>query len=421
MKAHPPLLTAIALAALAGSSPTSARADVVHDWNVIMQATVSSSNPLVLARAAAIVQLAVFEAVNAIEKDYQPYVGLIDAPSGASPEAAAVAAAHGALVALYPASAVSLDASLAASLAAIPDGPAKDAGIAVGETAAKILLALRANDGSSDAVPYTPGTDPGDWQPTPPAFAAAFSPHWGSVDTFGIRRGAQFRLGPPPPLRSFRFACAYNEVKALGAVDSAERPQDRADVARFYAVVTNFVALYHAAARQVSAAQGRTLSENARDFALLGIAGSDSFVACFDTKYTYNFWRPVAAIRAGDTDGNPRTSADPDWLPLITTPAHPSYPSAHASAAGAARAVLEHLYGEDGHDITLTTPSLPDIVLHYTAWEQITDDIDDARIYGGIHYRFDQEAGARQGRQVGRYVLLHELRPVRHDHRNGLD
>ncbi|HEX9782571.1 MAG TPA: vanadium-dependent haloperoxidase, partial [Opitutaceae bacterium] len=181
------------------------------------------------------------------------------------------------------------------------------------------------------------------------------------------------------------------------------------------------VALYYAATRQVSAAQGRTLSENARDFALLGITGSDSFVACFDTKYTYNFWQPVATIRAGDTDGNPRTSADPDWLPLITTPAHPSYPSAHASAAGAARAVLEHLYGEDRHDITLTTPSLPDIVLHYTAWEQITDDIDDARIYGGIHYRFDQEAGARQGRQVGRYILLHELRPVRHDHRNGLD
>jgi hypothetical protein len=381
------------------------------DWNVIMQATVTAppNNPFIQARSGAIVQLAVFEAVNAIVGDYQPYLGTIAAPPGASYEAAAVAAAHRTLVTLHPSAAATLNAARTASLSMIPDGQSKDDGIAVGEAAAAALIALRSNDGASAVVPYTPGTNPGDWQPTPPAFAPALLPGWGQVTPFGMLDGAQFRSSPPPPIHSSLFASDYNEVKEVGAVNSTLRPQDRTDVARFYNAATA-IHVFNSAARQVSAAQGKTPSENARIFALLGMAMCDASIACFDTKYFYNYWRPVTAIRAGDTDGNHKTNPDPTWLPLLVTPPFPSYPSAHGSLSGAARKVLEQSYGKSGHSITLTHPGAPGIVLDYSSWKQITDDISDARVYGGIHYRFDQTAGARQGRRVGTYILQQYLR-----------
>jgi hypothetical protein len=398
--------------ALAPALP-SARGDAVTDWNAIMQSTVGAAptNANFQARWAAIVQLAVFEAVNAIGQDYEPYLGVIDAPPWASPDAAAVAAAHRTLVTLRPASAAALGTLRDASLAAITDGPAKEAGIQAGEDAAALLLLLRSNDGSAEAVtaPYTPGTNPGDWQPAPPAFTAAFHPGWGQVTPFGLEEGSQFRLKGPPGLHTGKYAKDYDEVKLLGRINSAFRPQDRTDVARFYAA-SSPVQVWNSAARQASAAQGQSLPENARIFALLAMAICDGSIAAYDTKYHYNFWRPTTAIRSGSLDGNKKTEPDLDWLPLIPTPAFPSYASAHATLSGAARAVVERAYGKRGHDLTLTTASLPDIVLDYTAFEQITDDIDDARVYGGIHFRFDQEAGAKQGRKVGRYILRNYLR-----------
>jgi hypothetical protein len=194
-------------------------------------------------------------------------------------------------------------------------------------------------------------------------------------------------------------------------VGSKDRSVDRTSVARLYAAAGP-ERIYFPVAQQVSAAQGKSLSENARLFALLAIAIWDSSVACFDTKYHHNFWRPVSAIRAAEADGNQKTGADPDWAPLVFTPPFPSYASGHATFAGAARVVLERVFGEDGHSITLTHPLTPDVVLQYTTFKQITDDIDDARIYGGVHFRFDQEAGAHQGRLVGDYILRHKLRPV---------
>jgi hypothetical protein len=297
----------------------------------------------------------------------------------------------------------------AASLAAIPDGPAKDAGIDVGEEAAALMLPLRADDGWNAVVPYTPGTSPGFWRPTPTAFAPAAFTQWGQVTPFGLESGSQFRLPPPPALDSVAYTKAYDEVKLVGRFDSPFRPQDRTNVALFYAATTP-VQLFNSAARQVSAAQGATLSQNARIFALLGMAIADASIAIFDTKYHYNFWRPVTAIRNADLDGNDDTDPDPDWLPLIATPAFPGYASAHGTLSGAARAVLERAFGKNGHAITLTNPALPTIVLHYTAWDQITDDISDARVYGGIHFRFDQDAGAFQGRKVGKYILRNYLR-----------
>lgn len=389
----------------------SLHADAVTDWNAIMQVTVAPSNGIVQGRSAAMVQIAVFEAVNAIVGGYRPYLGTITAPQGASAEAAAIAAAHRTLVLLYPSAVASLDTAEALSLSVIPDGQAKTDGIAVGEAAATAILALRANDGSNLIVGYTPGTDPGDWQPTPPAYLPALLPGWGQVTTFGIKSGMQFRSAPPPVLRGGgRYARDYNEVKLVGDVNSTVRPQDRTDVALFYIIPA--VQVYNLAARQVSAAQGKTLSQNAQNFALLNMAICDGLISSFETKYFYNRWRPVTAIRLGGTDDNPRTDPDANWLPLIATPPFPSYPSAHASAGGAARRVLEYVYGKSGFSVVLTSPTAPGVVLTYTAWEQITDDIDDARIFGGIHFRYDQEAGGEQGRKVGSYVLDHNLRPV---------
>jgi len=244
MKTKVTKLQYVAAAALALMGLTSrssgASADAVMTWNEIMQATVAAGNPNAQARSGAIVQLAVFEAVNAIVGDYNPYLGTISAPPGASPDAAAVAAAHGTLVALHPATSPALDALRAESLAAIPDGPAKEAGIEIGKAAGAAMLLLRANDGAvvAGSVPYTPGTRPGDWQPTPPAFAPAFHPGWGQVTPFGLEANSQFRLPPPPAINGGRYARDYNEVKLVGRIDSQFRPQDRTDVARFYAVTS---------------------------------------------------------------------------------------------------------------------------------------------------------------------------------------
>lgn len=417
------IVAALALVGATAARPAQA-ADAVTDWNAIMQATVSSTNALAQARTGSIVQLAVFEAVNAITGDYQPYLGTIAAPQGASPDAAAIAAAYRTLVTLQPGSATALNAARDASLAAIPDGPGKTDGIAVGEAAAAALLAARASDGASQAAtfPYTPGTEPGDWQPTPPANAAAFLPGWGQVVPFGMESGSQFRLPPPPALHTGKYENDYNEVKLRGRIDAplSVRPQDRTDVARFYAL-SSPIQVWNTAARQVSIARGMTLSENARMFALLGMAMADASIATWDTKYHYNLWRPVTAIRAGDTDGNPRTEADPTWLPLIGTPAYPSYASGYAGLSGAAREVLDHLLGGHGHGIVLTNsnPQVSNIILNYSAFQQICDDIDDARVYGGIHFRFDQEAAAHQGQQVGRYILRNHLRSAHEDDEGG--
>jgi hypothetical protein len=407
-------ISAAAVAALLLLIPTPARADVVHDWNAIMLTTISGQSPFAQARFGAITQLAVFEAVNACTHDYQPYLGTIVAPAGASAEAAAIAAAHGVLKNYFPASGAALDASRAVSLGAIRDGQSKTDGVKVGEAAAAAMIQLRANDGSAPPQTFLPASnDPGIWQPTPPAFGPGILLQWRNVTPFGIRSSDQFRLRPPPALTSQKYRRDYDEVKNVGEINSTARPKDRADVARYYAI-TPPTQVFDLVVQQVSLAQKRSLSDNARAFALVNMAISDALVSVFDTKYFYVFWRPVTAIRAGDTDGNPNTESDVNWTPFITTPSFPGYASAHAAGSGAARKVCELLFGAAGHTITLSNPALADVVLYYTAFHDITADVDDARVYGGIHFRFDQKAGNRLGRKVGEYVCEHNLRP--HDH-----
>ena len=387
-----------------------ARADVVLDWNAIMQSTVSGQAPFPQARFAAITQLAVFEAVNAIRKDYQPYVGTISAPAGASAEAAAVAAAHAVLKNYFTASAATLDAARASSLAALPDDSARSSGVSVGEMAAAAVLAARGEDGSAPAQFYVSATQaPGDWIATPGCSAAggAFF-NWRNLKPFVLRSSDQFQLDKPPALTSPRYTTDYNEVKAMGGMSSSLRSQDRTDVARLYAVVSP-VAVWNPIARQLSVTAGDSLSENARALALLNMALSDAAVATFDTKYLYNFWRPETAIAMGHADDNERTAADPAFRPLITAPCFPGYPSAHATLSGAAREVLERIYTPRRRSLVLSHPSVPGIVLSYRKLKEITDDIDDARVYGGIHFRFEQDQGAVLGRRVGEYLIRNSI------------
>jgi hypothetical protein len=418
MNTQPRTCRATALRPLLGSIivllfASAVHADAVTEWNEIMEQTAlaTTPDPLLRTRTAVIMQVAVFEAVNSIVGDYEPYHEPITARDGASADAAAIAAAHRVLSKLHPEAAAKLDAARDQSLATIPDSAGKADGLAVGVAAADAIIALRADDGVDAPVTYTPGTRPGEYRSTPPDHTPAFRPGLGQVATFVIRHGRQFRSAPPPPLRSKRYARDFAEVKRVGGAQSADRPADRTQVARFYDVA-DADSIYYPAARQVIATRSRTLSENARLFAVLTMAIWDGAVACFETKYHFNLWRPVTAIREADADGNRRTEPEAQWLPAVFTPPFPTYPSGHASFGGAARAVLEDEFGHDGHAITLTHPAVPEIVLHYTSFKQITDDIDDGRIYGGVHYRFDQEAGALQGKRVGMYVLRHALRPT---------
>lgn len=402
---------AATLLAAALAVPASASADVVLDWNLITLTTIRTQNPFAQARYAAITQLAVFEAVNAVTEQYQPYLRTVTAPAGASPEAAAAAAAHRVLISYFPNSAAALDAALATSLAAIPNGQAKADGVATGEAAADAMVALRANDGSALlALSFPNSSAPGEWQLTPACtLGGGLFLHWRNVTPFAIPAAADFRAPVPPALTSAVYAHDHEEVRRLGAATSLERPRDRADVARFYALTTGST-LWNAAARQVAAAQGRSLTHNARALALLNIAISDALVASFETKYHYRLWRPETAIHDGHLDGNAKTVADTAFAPFVVTPCFPAYPSAHASSAYAALEVLTHLYDGGGHSVVLSNQIVPDVVLSYSRFKAIADDIDDARVYGGIHFRFDQEGGARQGKAVGAYVMKNILR-----------
>jgi hypothetical protein len=402
----------MAAAVMLGSAAP-VRADVVLDWNATMMQTITGLSPFGTQRLTAITQLAVFEAVNAVTGGYEPYLNTITAPAGASPEAAAAAAAHGVLTFYYPAKAGALDAALALSLAAIPDGPAEDDGVAVGAAAAAAMIAARSNDGSSPSASYPPApAAPGVWQPTPSCTTGlGGNLHWGRVTPFGVPDVTAFRAAPPPKIASGEYAKDYLEVMTVGAENSV-RPVDRTEVAFFYGQGLSPVAWANWTARQVAAAQGRSLAENARALALLNMALNDASVAVFESKYFHDFWRPETGIKTGADDGAHLTDGDVTFKPLITAPCFPGYPSNHGTASAAAAEVLDRLYGSSGHDITLTVASQPGVVLHYTTFSAIVEDVHDARVYGGIHFRFDQIAGEKQGRRIAEYIIRNRLRAV---------
>lgn len=394
------------------SSPSAVTSDaVILHWNEIAVTTIGAQPPFPAARFMATVQVAVFEAVNAITGEYEPYLGTISATPGASTEAAAVAAAHGVLKALFPAQGATLDQKRADSLATIPDGPAKNDGIAVGEAAAVAMVANRTNDGSAPPAFHTPpNVDPYEWQTTAgcPAGGGAFK-HWPNVKPFGIESSSQFRADPPPKLTSGTYARDFNEVHAVGDISSSLRPQDRADVAQLYSVLHAHIG-WNSALRQIASTRHDEITRTARIAAVMNMSISDAFITVFDSKYFYRTWRPVTAIPRGDEDGNLNTVAGA-FTPFILTPCFPGYPSAHGAGTGAAIEVLERAYGRR-HLVTVSHPNAPGIVIQYEDLRDIIDDVSDARVFGGIHFRYDQDAGERQGRDVGRYTNHNSLRRV---------
>ena len=403
-------------------TPAAARADVVLDWNAIAARTVIApgQSPFHQARLMAITQLAVFEAVNAVTGQYKPYLAVpIAAPSVTSPEVAAIAAAYKVLKNYIPAN-TAIDTDRTNALAAIPDGLAKTNGILVGEAAADAMILLRASDGSSPSAFFVPSsTLAGDWQMTVgcPVAGGQFY-QWQDVTPFGIESASDFLLPAPPALTSNEYAKDYHEVQTVGDLNNAARPDDRTPVVRLYAASSPSFAL-SMVARQIAAAKGLSLTENARALALIMMGINDSLVASFHNKYHHKFWRPETAIPAGAVDGNDKTNGDAGFAPFIGTPCFPGYPSNHASGTNGGLEMMRRLFGAGEHDITFTNnvPQLrllpPTVITrHYTQLKQIADDVDDARVYGGIHDRFDQDAGNVLGRAVATEIYKNHLRPV---------
>jgi hypothetical protein len=384
--------------------------DAVMDWNQIaLAATVTAGQgPVPQIRTMAIVQVSVHDAVNAITCDYRTYLSIRCVPWGA-PEAAAIGAAHRALVGVFPAQSSALSAARAASLAA-HGFTESDPGVAFGEAVADMILALRSGDGSAQAqFPYTaPGAgNPGVWVsvgPEPPVL-----PGWRKVTPWVLRTLSQFQPDGPPPLRSRRYARDYNEVKDLGSLTSPTRTDEQTEIARFWLAPPT--PIWNGVARQLIQAHGLDLSATARALALMYLASADASIACWEAKYTFNFWRPITAIQNGDADDNIRTEADPGWTPLFPTPQHPEYLSGHSTNSSAMATVLKLLFGdESGAPLVASSPTNPGFERHWARLSEGVEEVIDARIYAGIHYRTSDEEGAAVGRKIARFVVNHALR-----------
>ena len=394
-----PLLLAvtIAFAASPAAAQIPATSDPVIYWNDIAARTATGPAPA-QARAIAIMNAAVHDAVaRTYGEQGNFYTTGVTAPGGNTRAAAAVAA-HRVLVSLYPANAVAYNDALAASLAQIRNGPAKTNGIATGTNYAAATLARRASDGASAAVDYAPGSDPGEWRPTPNGYMPAAVPQWGGVTPFLMTSGAQFRPGPPPALNSDAYRTAYDEVKAIGSSTSTTRTEEQTASALFWDISngTTWIRI----GNEMLATDGLTIAQNSRIMAKLSAGVADSLIAGFDAKYTYNLWRPVTAIRKGDADTNPLTVGDAEWSPLFNTPAHPSYLSTHSLQSGAASTILLSLI-EDRAFCTMIGSERG----CFSGLGAAAEDAANSRLWGGIHFRFDNELGLASGRDIGRWAL----------------
>lgn len=392
-----------------------ADADVVTEWNQLALKVPSNVGPP-QARWLAMVHVAMHDAINSVTGEYETYGPRIVSDPDASPEAAGVAAAFHVLATILPAGLADYTLARDAARDAIGE-PGWSLGEAVGIAAANYVLAIRSNDGMLLASgPYTPGSGPGVWIPTLPAFASALLPGFGRVIPFALNFGGQFRPDGPPALSSEQYAADLNEVKSVGASNSEvlglRTPQQTA-TARFW--LGNSIPIFQGIARAVSLDRHLDLSSNARFFALLSIAGVDAYIAAWDAKYSYNFWRPITAIRAADTDGNPATLADPAWLPFGPTPPFPDYVSGHTTYTGAFVHVLEHVFGTAPVTYTATNLNVPpaEQLRTYSSFEQLSREMIEARVLAGIHFRTADRDGARLGRQVAQFAMTHLLRVSR--------
>ena len=358
-------------------------------------------SPMEESRAYAMAFTAAHDALNAIDRRYKPYLSDLHAP-GASSDAAVASAVSTVLEAVLPSQAATLNTSYAATLARVPEGAAKTAGVILGQQAAQAILAARANDGSGSAQgPYTPAQTPGAYQFTPPFDFAAFV-HWGSVKPFAMASGQQFRTAAPFALTDPGYSADFNEVKSLGQADSTTRTADQTQVARFW--LENTPASWQRIAMKMAADKRLNGWDQMHLYAQLQVAQADAYVASFDSKYFYNFWRPITAIRAAATDGNPDTSPDATWTSLEPAPPIPDHPSGHAAAAGAGAAVLESVFSGPV-TFAYQSTSLPGVSRSFVSFAQAEQEIGASRIYVGFHFRRAVSQGLKQGRQVGNWVV----------------
>ncbi len=378
-------------------------AGVVRQWNEIATDAVvvtGANAPAASGVLMAMVQLAVYDAVVAIRGGYEPYAGPIFASRGASVAAAVAQSAHDVLVDLLPAQTAALDAQLAATLGTIRDGRAKNCGIWVGQQAAAAILANREGDGRFADEPYTfASPEPGVYQPTPPSFAQPLVPWIAHVRPFTMSSPSQFRPGPPPSLDSRKWARDYNLTKTLGDINSTLRTADQSEIAIFWTEHT--VRHWNRNIRMQAAREELDGVETARLLAMTNAAMADAWIGVWDAKYHYNFWRPVTSIQNGDTDGRSDTVADPEWLPFRTTPSHPEYPGAHACVSTAASHALKRFFRRDFTIFPMESSVGGVTYVHtFTRYTDAGEEAAEARIFGGMHYQFSNEAGATIGRNV---------------------
>jgi hypothetical protein len=400
-------LASLSLCAVAAG----AHADAVTDWNVVAFNTIP---PAVVgppqARVLGYVHAAVFDAVNAVERRYTAYAIDMKA-SGASAEASAAAAAHGVLTRFYTEQKPALDVALEKSLKPIAEGKAKDEGLAVGRTVAEQIHAASLKDGASVPVPaYTPGTTPSSWQPYPPTQEPR-GLTWGGIKPFMLTKADQFATPGPLSVKSSEYARDIEEVRVLGARDSRERTSEQTATAIFWTV--SMATVMNDIARKQATAKGNDLAANARLFALLNMAASDSQVATWEQKFKHNFLRPVTAIRNAPTLDSPQIRQDSEWEPLLVTPAHPDYPSGHCAYAGAATAILQKVFDTDEIENATYTYPPNGVIRHWTSYSALAKEVGNARVWGGIHTRTADDHADRLGRQVAAYAFDNFLRPVR--------
>ena len=385
---------------------TPAPADVIMDWNGKADAIAAQKQitPVPHSRGLAMLHVAMFEAVNAIERRYAPYKLTLAADRATSKEAAAAAAGYHILAALYPDQKADLDATLVTMLAGVAEGGAKTKGIDLGKKAAAEIIALRANDGADAPESYRPHTSPGVYIPTTiPVFSTA-----GAMTPWSMTSGSQFRPAPPPALTSETWTRDLNEIRELGRHNSSIRTAEQTAIGRFWLLTG--ARTYNPIVQQVAKAKDMDVVDCARLFALVSIAGADAYISVFDGKYAYNLWRPVTAIRNADQTNNPATPRDPIWLPIGDTPMHPEYPCAHCITSGAVSAVLQGVAGDEVGEITLTSPTAPGVVRKWTRLQDYRDEVSLARIYAGFHYRFSTEAGKEMGQKIGAQAAATLLR-----------
>jgi hypothetical protein len=401
----------VLIAALAGASSAPASANVITEWDEIGVKTVQPIGspppikPGLLFRAMAMMHLAMFNAVDAIEPRYQTYKFQPKALPDTSEEAAAASAAANVLARIVPNS--DMRGTLTNYLAAIPDGDAKDRGVKLGEDVAAKMLALRADDGSTTPNAYRPITQPGVYVPT------AMTVGWECIamTPFAMESPSQVRPGPPPDLKSAEWAKDYNEIKELGEKNSSKRTPRQTEDARFW--LTTGPLATHPFERQIVTSGSMSTLRSARFMALASVAEADAIEAVYEAKYYYQFWRPITAIRNGDIAGNPDTAPLATWEPIDATPMHPEYPCAHCIVSMAVATVIEATLGSaDIPEVAITMPSAPGVTHRYTNLKAYSDEVANARIYAGFHYRNSTVVGQTMGREIGAYVVKTILQPL---------